>query len=353
MGAFGAPDENGSSAVLKNYLEEYGPQLESNLDGGCSLSQDLDAVLGIESQSVAILLCTFNGARFLPRQLESIFAQKHQNFRIWISDDGSTDNSWKVIENYQSRHKEGVISIAHGPENGISRNFFSLLCNPRIQGDFFAFADQDDVWRPEKLSHAISELNKVPKDVPALYCSRTNLIDENGGVIGRSPLFRKPPSFANSLVQNIGGGNTMVMNRAARELLCAIGKRDIVIHDWWAYIVVAGVGGVVVYDSYPTVHYRQHIENQIGSNLGWRSRFIRIRDLLKGRFRRWNDKNTRALRDIRFLLTPENQRILDEFCKAREQRLFGRITGMMRSGVYRQTLLGNLGLVAATVLKKI
>ena len=119
------------------------------------------------------------------------------------------------------------------------------------------------------------------------------------------------------------------------------------------YILTATARGAIIYDSYPSVRYRQHDNNMVGSNNDWRSRLFRLRMLLEGRFREWNNINTRALQQVRHLMTPENQVIFDAFCTARNRWLIPRILGVMRSGVYRQTLLGNLGLMAAVVLKKL
>ena len=302
--------------------------------------------------NVAVLLCTYNGSSYLEEQLDSIEAQDYRNIDVWVSDDGSKDNTNPILEQYRSSKKDHF-SIYVGPQQGFVANYLSLLRHSNIRADYFAYADQDDIWQPDKLSRAITKLESVPDDVPALYCSRTRLIDENGQEIGFSPLFEKPPGFANALVQNIGGGNTMVMNKTARELLCAAGDKCVVSHDWWAYLIISGAGGSVFYDPNPTVCYRQHDNNQVGSNVGWQDRLLRLQMLLKGRFRNWNTVNTAALQQVRHLLTPENQYILDKFCTARNRWLVSRISGIICSGIYRQTIWGNLGLIAAIILKKI
>ena len=117
----------------------------------------------------------------------------------------------------------------------------SLLSDADIVGDFFACCDQDDVWWPDKLERALQWLHTVPEHVPAVYFSRTRNVDASGNIIGCSPLFRRPPNFRNALVQSIGGGNTMVFNRAARELLVAAGPVDVASHDWWTYLLVSGL----------------------------------------------------------------------------------------------------------------
>jgi hypothetical protein len=194
----------------------------------------------------------------------------------------------------------------------------------------------------------------MPADVAALYCARTSKVDANNQDLGLSERWTKPLGFANALVQSIASGNTMVFNRAARDLLAAAGpKIQVAAHDWWTYQLVSGSGGRVFYDSRPTVRYRQHRDNLIGTNGTWSARFQRAHMLLRGRFGKWSQMNVAALQTMRPHLTVENQTRLDDFAKARQGGLLARLAAFGRSGVYRQTRLGNLGLVAAVILKKL
>lgn len=303
---------------------------------------------------VAILLCTYHGQHYLAEQLDSFAAQTHSNWEVWASDDGSEDDTHAILEAYQKTWPAGRLSIHFGPAEGFAANFLSLTCKASIEADYYAYSDQDDVWEADKLERAVRWLETIPPNIPALYCSRTRLVDADNYEIGLSPLFSKPPSFANALMQNIGGGNTMVFNNAARALLREAGEDTLVItHDWWAYMVVTGCGGKVFYDSYPSLRYRQHDGNLVGMNATWAARFKRIRMLWEGRFRSWNDSNIAALRKLQHKLTPENLETLERFAKARQMSLIPRLIHLKRSGIYRQTLFGNLGLIAAAVFGKI
>lgn len=307
-----------------------------------------------DNPKVAILLCTYCGQRFLAEQLESFASQTYPHWEVWASDDGSEDGTLAILESYKTKWGEHKLSIQRGPGRGLAANFLSLTCNANIEADFYAYSDQDDIWESDKLERAVNWLKSVPPNTPALYCSRTLLVDAENRNIGFSPLFSKPPSFANALIQSIGGGNTMVFNNAARALLRRAGEDvHVVIHDWWAYMVVTGCGGRVFYDSQPSIRYRQHGGNLVGANTSWAARLARIPMHFGGKFRHWNDVNIEALSQIKGLLTKENREILDQFARARHQTLLLRIIGLKRSGVYRQTLFGNLGLVAAAILKKI
>ncbi|MGA4533310.1 glycosyltransferase family 2 protein [Ectopseudomonas chengduensis] len=303
---------------------------------------------------VAILLCTYHGQRYLAEQLDSFATQSHGNWEVWASDDGSKDNTHSILMAYKAQWPAGRLSIHFGPAEGFAANFLSLTCRAGVEADFYAYSDQDDVWEADKLSRALQWLTTVPPSVPALYCSRTRLVDAENNEIGISPLFTKTPAFANALIQNIGGGNTMVFNNAARELLREAGEnKSVITHDWWAYMVVTGCGGRVFYDSTPTLRYRQHGGNLVGMNSNWAARSKRIRMLFQGRFKHWNDCNISALLTLEHRLTPENREVLQRFADARGMSLIPRLIHLKRSGIYRQTLLGNIGLIAAAILGKI
>jgi glycosyltransferase involved in cell wall biosynthesis len=303
------------------------------------------------SVSVLILMCTYNGQDFLEKQLASIKHQTCHDWHVAISDDGSEDATVNIANRYRYLWGEHKVSLWRGPCRGYARNFISAVCNKNLSARYYAWCDQDDVWDAHKLQAALEWLQSVPEEVPALYFGRTELVDKAGAALGYSPLFRRPPSFANALVQNIGGGNTMVLNHAARLLLEEAAQNlDIVSHDWWAYLLVTGVGGNVFYDATPYVHYRQHGANLVGSNCGWKARIVRIRMLFQGRFRHWNATNIAGLETIQHRLTDENRLTLETFKALRSRHFPGRLLSLKRSGVYRQTLLGNLGLLLATVI---
>ena len=303
---------------------------------------------------VAILLCTYQGQHFLEQQLLSIQAQSHRNWVLKVSDDVSSDNTRHILQRYQSLLGADKMAVKKGPLQGFASNFLSLTKDAHTQSDYYAYSDQDDIWEADKLERAVAWLQTVAPGVPALYCSRTRIVDAQDLSIGLSPLFEKPPSFANALVQNIGGGNTMVFNEAARQLIAQTSEANqVVSHDWWAYILVSACGGAVHYDPYPSVRYRQHANNLVGANNSWRARLLRMRMVVQGRFRRWNDMNIKALQSLQNLLTPENRETLRLFALAREQTLWHRLISLKRSGVRRQTWPGQLSLFAAALFRKI
>lgn len=311
-------------------------------------------VAGERIANVAILMCTYNGASFLAEQLDSLERQTYRNWTLYVSDDGSQDNTLDILQTFRIKMGADRVHVSKGPKRGFVANFLSLACQADIEADFFAWSDQDDIWRDAKLETALTWLEGVPDSIPALYCGRTELIGESGVSSGYSPRFSLPPHFSNALVQSIAGGNTMVFNRAARDLLLEAGDRvDVPCHDWWAYLLVSGAGGEVHYDPKPMLLYRQHQDNLIGGNSGWSARLKRLPLIFQGRFCRWNDQTINALEAMYHRLSPEHQVTLARFKDARSRKLFSRILGFQRAGIYRQTLFGNLGLILVVLLKKI
>lgn len=301
----------------------------------------------------AVLLASYNGEDYISEQVESILDQDYSDVLLFISDDDSHDATYEICKDYQCRYGEETICLTKNNATlGFCKNFLSLLYDPKIEADFYAFADQDDIWKNHKLSYAIAKLETISKDVPALYCSRTELVDSSGAHIGYSPLFTKPPSFRNALVQNIGGGNTMVLNNAARDVLLKARCKRLVSHDWWTYILIAGVGGVVIYDQEPKILYRQHAQNQIGANVSLFARLKRIKMLMQGRFCLWNSLNAQSLEEVLYLLTPENKKIFLKFARRNELDLWGRIRFLVTTGIYRQTYFGQIGLYVSACMNK-
>ncbi|QYJ21511.1 glycosyltransferase family 2 protein [Achromobacter sp. ES-001] len=306
------------------------------------------------SERIAILLCTYQGEKYLASQLDSFAAQTHTDWVLAVSDDGSVDRTRAMLADYRLKWGASKLNLYEGPRRGFVGNFLSLTCNAQVQADYYSFSDQDDIWHAEKLEHAMEWLRTVPSDTPALYCTRTLLVNEENRPIGLSPLFQRRPAFENALAQNIAGGNTMVFNNAARQLLLRAGPLvDVAAHDWWVYLAVTACGGQVKYDSRPSLRYRQHNSNLIGANRGLLARLTRIRMLFKGHLKEWNARNIEALGQLRSLMTPPNVTLLSDFIRARDSALFGRIRKFRSTGIYRQTALGNFGMLLAVIFNKL
>jgi glycosyltransferase involved in cell wall biosynthesis len=303
---------------------------------------------------ICILMATYNGKSFIAEQLQSIEEQSYKNWRLIISDDGSSDDTLTIAKQFQQKWESGRLEIRQGPQQGFCQNFLSMACDTTIQADLYAFSDQDDVWMLDKLERAVSYFNKSNESqLPRAYGTRTQIVDDALKPLGFSPEFTLPSSFRNALVQSISGGNTQVFNSVAKQLLEQAGVQKVVSHDWWLYQLVKGAGGIFYYDPLPSLLYRQHLDAVLGSNNSFRSRAERLRYVFNGRFKHWNDINYTALCNIRHLLSRDNQDILDIFGRFRGAHLKDRIRLLEVCGLYRQTWRGTLSLWLAVIINKI
>lgn len=304
----------------------------------------------------AVLLATFNGARFLDAQLKSLADQTVAVLDVHVSDDGSSDATRDVLELWAARWSKGRFTITEGPCAGVVENFRSLLLSDDVDADYICFCDQDDVWDPDKLARARAALSETdsPAEKPGLYCGRTRVIGERDEPLGQSPLMSRPPSFCNALVQSIAGGNTMVLDQDAFRLVKEAARRTtFVSHDWWCYLIVTGAGGDVIYDPEPAISYRQHSGNLVGPNTGWKARIRRIIWMLTARFSRWNTLHGRGLSMCRDLLDADARAIMDDFFAARRKGRLALLRTLTRHAIHRQSAFGEVSLYVAAALRRV
>lgn len=304
--------------------------------------------------SIAVLMATYNGATYIGEQIATIASQQTGRISLYASDDGSTDETLSILKQFgESGRFAGFVRL-DGPQRGFAENFRSLILAVPPEFDFVAFSDQDDVWPTDKFTRAVEALSRFGPDTPAVYCGRTAIIDKVGRRTGRSPLFARPPAFRNALVQSIAGGNTMVLNRRGFEIVReASARAGFISHDWWAYLVISGVGGEVVYSASETIGYRDIGTNLVGPNTSFAAKFRRALMVLKGRFYAFNESNIASLAKIEFLLTDDAREAYRHFQAAHRGRFPQRLFALFRSGVYRQTWIGNVSLVLGCAIGKI
>ena len=308
---------------------------------------------------VHVLLATFNGERYLREQWASLEHQEGVGVVVHVGDDGSTDGTPGLLQELAAAPRgavRGVEWLLAPPRRSAARSFLLLLASALDRSpdaQWFAYCDQDDVWLPGKLAAAVGAVaSHGPGERPVLYGGRSIAVDAGNREQGLSPLFPHPPSFRNALVQNIMGGNTMVMNRSAARLVAAA-RADVTWHDWLTYQLVSAAGGFIHYDRQPFLRYRQHGENVMGSNRRWAARWVRLVAMLRGDFGGWNRQNVAALRAQADAFTEDSRRRLDAFGRAREAATpWARMAWLRRSGAFRQRPAEQAMLWLACILKR-
>jgi glycosyltransferase involved in cell wall biosynthesis len=284
---------------------------------------------------ITILMATWQGARHLSDQLDSLAAQTDHDWQLWVSDDGSTDRTLAILTDFARHHP---VRLLRGPQKGAAQNFLSLLTHPDLPAGPIAFADQDDVWLPGKLARARSCLAALPLDQPALYAAASRLVDEHLRPLPASPLPRIAPSFGNALVQNLFSGHTMVLNGPALALARQAGASALIrYHDWWLYQLIAGAGGHLRLDPEIVALYRQHDTNTLGAGRGARAALRRLLRLASGDWHATLQAHASALRQAGDLLNPAARRTLDAYLDRFPRRGLARAAAFRRHGLTRST----------------
>ena len=216
----------------------------------------------MKDKKIQILMSTYNGEKYISRQLNSIVKQDVP-VSLLIRDDGSSDATVDIIEKYEKKYD--FISHKACDNTGVIHSFFELFRMADKDADYYALADQDDIWFNDKISRAVEVLDRYPDDVPVLYCAAQKLIDAEDNVLKvrmRDVSIR--PGFGNAVVENIATGCTCVFNKKMLELVSDYEPEYTIMHDWWLYMA-ASCFGKVIYDRKPYMKYRQHEENTVGS----------------------------------------------------------------------------------------
>ncbi len=305
---------------------------------------------GISPNSIAIIMCTCAGERFLSEQLDSFIQQSHPNWSLWVSDDGSEDRTKEIVTAFQNANPDREINFSQGPVKGYCENFLSLLRSEAIDADYVAISDQDDIWLPDKLARSIEKLEETGA---ALYGGRTKLIDEHNQEIGLSPLFVKEPSLENAVVQSIMGGNTMVITREGLEHFRRSPEVKVVSHDWWLYLFLTASGFGVYYDEEPMTLYRQHQDNLIGANIGVKAKLSRLRRLMRSEFKNWNTQHVAALMACEDLLSEDGRNMIKDFEELQNCRGRKAVQKLHQMNLTRQTRAGELALDLAAWIGRV
>ncbi len=247
-------------------------------------------------ENIAILLATYNGEKYLPEMLASLEAQTWQNFVCYIHDDGSTDGTVGLLEEWVSTHPNGQYQILEGPPSGSAKaNFMWML--RQVEAEYYLLADCDDVWLPNKVELSLNTLNehiRMQQSSQNAACVFTDMqvVDANLNIInssfisyiGRDP---KALHLGRILIDNPAAGCTMCFNKPLRDLAIQLQHpARIEMHDHWLMaLAAASAPGSISFIEEPLVLYRQHEGNVMGAvTEALSSKILRnIGDIISGR----------------------------------------------------------------------
>lgn len=210
---------------------------------------------------VQILMSTYNGEEYIREQIDSVLGQTYPNVDILIRDDGSSDDTFVILKEYEERHSN--ISVYQGANLGVNKSFFELLKKSDRSAAYIGFCDQDDYWLPVKVERAAEHLAR--QEGPSLYCGAKTLVDQNGSVLKNQQNPHAKPGFGNAVIESICSGCTLLMNRELADIIIDRLPEDVIHHDWWCYMAATYLGNMY-YDENSYIYYRQHQGNEVGAS---------------------------------------------------------------------------------------
>lgn len=286
-----------------------------------------------------ILLSTYNGERYLREQLDSF--TRLSNFdavKVLIRDDGSTDSTPEILREYAEKFG---FEIHYGENVGLNASLHTLLGLRDRECKYFAFSDQDDVWLEDKLTHAKEALSAADQSIPYLYSATSHLTDEKLNIKGTTFIPKRKLSFYNAMVQNVCIGHTEVMNATLAALLEREYTDDIMVTDYWTYLL-ASATGEIIYDKTPTTLYRQHGRNVIGYESS-RIRALKVRvNRVKTKISVKNARQLRAFITLYKDVIPKDYVFEAERFFNCQRSFFSRLSYVFKSKAYRQTKIETL-----------
>lgn len=242
------------------------------------------------ASSLAVLLSTYNGERFLAEQLDSLLRQTRQDFIVVARDDGSSDGSRRLLEEYAARHPDRFHLLPNAPDNLGACASFALLMQAALdrsaelglESAYLMFCDQDDVWLDDKIERQMKLMRETEAgdpSLPVLVHSDLEVVSfENRHI---APSFARYQGldvarnrFIEMAISNLVTGCTVLINESLARKALPI-STDAIMHDWWLALT-ASAFGKIAYMEEPTIRYRQHDANTIGARRHTTARLTRL-----------------------------------------------------------------------------
>ena len=300
------------------------------------------------NKKILILLTTYNGARYIKQQIDSLLNQTYKNFEIIARDDGSSDNSFEILISYD-------IKILESMKNLGAKGSFGTLLEYAVQNsdsEYFMFCDQDDVWENDKIEKTFIKMLEMEKSntiTPLLVHTDLKVVDEK--LVSTADSFwnyqnidPKKDSLNRLLVQNTITGCTMMINRKLAELALPVPK-ECIMHDWWIGLVASAFGRIDVIND-KTISYRQHSSNDTGAKK------FGIKHIIS-KIKKYQELNTDKhlaqansfLNCYRDRLDTETVLMLEDFINIKSKSFWRKRKILIKHNLLMQGFIRNIGLM--------
>ena len=284
---------------------------------------------------VNILMSTYNGQEFIAQQIQSIQKQTFENWNLLIRDDGSSDETPKIIADFAKSDARIRFINADKRENfGVIKNFYTLLKYEKA--DYYFFSDQDDVWQPQKLELTLASVEKENNQIPLMVYTDLTVVDRDLQVLHDSMIKTQShhanTSLLEELTENTVTGGTMMVNHclAKQWKQC---YDDLIMHDWYLALLAASLGKLIYLDE-TTELYRQHESNVLGART-WSKRlknWLRPHRLVKKYWWLVTSSQQQASHLLELDLPAANKAIIQAYVTLLDQSFLNRIKWLKQYG---------------------
>ena len=314
-----------------------------------------------------VILCTYNGEKYLEKQISSIMEQDREDFCLLYSDDGSTDSTKAILQSLQEKYGRRMRAFPRPMHSGSPAKHFLSILSALAKGEveidnleYIFLADQDDDWFPDKLSKTISvikeEERKFGESLPILCHTDCSLVNSRGELLAKSyRRYQKLPGascrFSRLLLQNHVTGASVGINKALLQY-CKEIPEQVKMHDHWLALL-ANCFGEIQYLPYATYAYRQHGENVLGAKKASVLKECEERlaaskekdkeDTIHSSYRALFAQGRELKRLFGEKIPKEKKRVLEAFLSLEGKSRLGRITTMALFGIYPYPLYRGIG----------
>lgn len=294
------------------------------------------------NQGIAILMTAYNGEKYIAEQIKSIQKQTYLNWKLYIRDDGSSDKTPLIIDEMAKLDPRIIIISDNLGNLGVKAGYMLLLNN--VVAKYYFFSDQDDIWLPEKLDRTLKEFENNKNLLPVLVHTNLTTVDESLNVLNKR-------FYPNSQIDNLNiilssnsvTGCTVAINEALKQKVSNDVVGNMVMHDWWLALCAVTFGRIY-YVNDPMILYRQHSNNQVGTDTTLIAKFHRILDS-NSEIDRLESSFSQAealLKKHGSKMSPLIWQVVSDYCALPHEKVIHRISSIIYRKFRKCSFLGTI-----------
>ena len=309
---------------------------------------------------IAIIMGTYNGEKYIKEQIGSILAQDYKEWKLFIFDDGSRDDTEAIVNEYIKIYPGKIYFFKNKDNYGPAGNFFNGIKEAAVMlapdAEYFCFSDQDDVWVEDKLSRSLVKIMQIEDGGPALVFSDVAITDKNLTITADSyfeaeKVDKTKISLNYLLMENKLIGGTVMVNRALVNLELKAEETGLIpykkakMHDWWFGLLAAAFGNIGYVEGF-TEYYRQHGNNVVGGesfNSYLKSRISKI-DEIRHRIDENISQGEEFLKYFGEMLAEPELSIVKEFVSLRTKGFLDKRVSIIKNRFLKSGLIRNIAL---------